>query len=82
MIALGFFALGSVALSILKLSSVTQPAGRLASTTPDSIKMRNHTARQLHGITGDILRGEILRSEGSQRLHSRKLRSFDEVAFQ
>jgi AMP nucleosidase len=25
---------------------------------------------------------EILRSEGSQRLHSRKLRSFDEVAFQ
>lgn len=36
----------------------------LASTTPDSIKMRNHTARQLHGITGDILRGEILRSEG------------------
>ncbi|MDB5914382.1 MAG: hypothetical protein JWP22_3057, partial [Ramlibacter sp.] len=24
----------------------------------------------------------ILRSEGSQRLHSRKLRSFDEVAFQ
>ena len=26
--------------------------------------MRNHTARQLHGITGDILRGEILRSEG------------------
>ena len=36
----------------------------LASTTPDSIKMRNHTARQLHGITGDILRGEMLRSEG------------------
>jgi AMP nucleosidase len=25
---------------------------------------------------------EILRSQGSQRLHSRKLRSFDEVAFQ
>jgi AMP nucleosidase len=25
---------------------------------------------------------EILRREGSQRLHSRKLRSFDEVAFQ
>src|SRR5829696_1899213 len=25
---------------------------------------------------------ELLRSEGSQRLHSRKLRSFDEVAFQ
>ena len=36
----------------------------LASATPDSIRMRNHTARQLHGITGDILRGEILRSEG------------------
>jgi AMP nucleosidase len=25
---------------------------------------------------------EILRSQGPQRLHSRKLRSFDEVAFQ
>ena len=25
---------------------------------------------------------EILRSQGSQRLHSRKLRAFDEVAFQ
>jgi AMP nucleosidase len=25
---------------------------------------------------------EILRSQGQQRLHSRKLRSFDEVAFQ
>jgi tetratricopeptide (TPR) repeat protein len=26
--------------------------------------MRNHTARDLLGITGNILRGEILRSEG------------------
>jgi AMP nucleosidase len=25
---------------------------------------------------------EILRSQGPQRLHSRKLRAFDEVAFQ
>jgi AMP nucleosidase len=25
---------------------------------------------------------EILREQGSQRLHSRKLRAFDEVAFQ
>ena len=36
----------------------------LASTTPDSIQMRNHTARQLLGITGDILRGEMLHAEG------------------
>jgi tetratricopeptide (TPR) repeat protein len=36
----------------------------LASTTSDSIQMRNHTARQLLGITGDILRGEMLRAEG------------------
>jgi tetratricopeptide (TPR) repeat protein len=35
-----------------------------ADTVPDDVQMRNHRASQLLGITGDILRGEILRSEG------------------
>jgi tetratricopeptide (TPR) repeat protein len=35
-----------------------------ADTLPESVAMRNHTARDLLGITGNILRGEILRSEG------------------
>lgn len=35
-----------------------------ADTLPDDVQMRNHRAAQLLGITGDILRGEILRSEG------------------
>jgi tetratricopeptide (TPR) repeat protein len=35
-----------------------------ADTLPDDVQMRNHRASQLLGITGDILRGEILRSEG------------------
>lgn len=35
-----------------------------AATIPDNVVMRGHTAAQLLGITGDILRGEILRSEG------------------
>jgi len=35
-----------------------------ARTLGDTVQMRNHTAAQLLGITGDILRGEILRSEG------------------
>jgi tetratricopeptide (TPR) repeat protein len=35
-----------------------------ADTLPDNVQMRNHRASQLLGITGDILRGEILRSEG------------------
>ena len=34
------------------------------ATMPDSIQMRNHTIHDLLSITGDILRGEILRSEG------------------
>jgi tetratricopeptide (TPR) repeat protein len=34
------------------------------ATLPDSIQMRNHTIHNLLSITGDILRGEILRSEG------------------
>ncbi len=34
------------------------------TTLPDSIQMRNHTIHDLLSITGDILRGEILRSEG------------------
>jgi hypothetical protein len=35
-----------------------------ARTLGPDVQMRNHTAAQLLGITGDILRGEILRSEG------------------
>jgi tetratricopeptide (TPR) repeat protein len=35
-----------------------------ASTLPDDVQMRNHKASDLLGITGGILRGEILRSEG------------------
>jgi tetratricopeptide (TPR) repeat protein len=35
-----------------------------ADTLPDNVQMRNHRASQLLGITGDLLRGEILRSEG------------------
>ncbi|MEX2582418.1 MAG: hypothetical protein WD766_04050 [Gemmatimonadota bacterium] len=35
-----------------------------ADSLPESVQMRGHTATQLLGITGDILRGEILRSEG------------------
>jgi tetratricopeptide (TPR) repeat protein len=35
-----------------------------ADTLPESVQMRNHPASALLGITGDILRGEMLRSEG------------------
>jgi tetratricopeptide (TPR) repeat protein len=35
-----------------------------AATIPDSIVMRGHTAAQLLGVTGGILRGEILREQG------------------
>jgi len=35
-----------------------------ARTLGDTVQMRNHPAEDLLGITGDILRGEILRSEG------------------
>jgi tetratricopeptide (TPR) repeat protein len=35
-----------------------------ARTLGDSVQMRNHPASSLLGITGNILRGEILRSEG------------------
>ena len=35
-----------------------------ARTLGDTVQMRNHAAEDLLGITGDILRGEILRSEG------------------
>jgi hypothetical protein len=35
-----------------------------AQTLGDSVQMRNHPASALLGITGDILKGEILRSEG------------------
>lgn len=35
-----------------------------ADTLPATVVMRGHTAAQLLGITGDILRGEILREEG------------------
>jgi tetratricopeptide (TPR) repeat protein len=35
-----------------------------AQTLGDTVLMRNHPASALLGITGDILRGEILRSEG------------------
>jgi len=35
-----------------------------AKTLGDTVQMRNHPANALLGITGDILRGEILRSEG------------------
>ena len=35
-----------------------------ARTLGDSVRMRNHPARDLLGITGNLLRGEILRSEG------------------
>jgi len=34
------------------------------STIPESVTMRNHPAPALLGIVGDILRGELLRSEG------------------
>jgi tetratricopeptide (TPR) repeat protein len=33
-------------------------------TVPNTVQMRNHTAHDLLSITGDILRGEMLRSEG------------------
>jgi tetratricopeptide (TPR) repeat protein len=35
-----------------------------AATLPQNVVFRGHTAAQLLGITGDILRGELLRSEG------------------
>jgi tetratricopeptide (TPR) repeat protein len=35
-----------------------------ARVTPENVAMRGHTAAQLLGITGDILRAEILREEG------------------
>jgi tetratricopeptide (TPR) repeat protein len=35
-----------------------------ARTLGDTVQMRNHAAEDLLGITGGILRGEILRSEG------------------
>jgi len=35
-----------------------------ARTLGPDVQMRNHTATQLLGITGNILKGEILRSEG------------------
>jgi tetratricopeptide (TPR) repeat protein len=35
-----------------------------ARTLGDTVQMRNHAAEDLLGITGDILRGEILRGEG------------------
>jgi tetratricopeptide (TPR) repeat protein len=35
-----------------------------ADTVPDNVQMRNHTAHNLLTITGNILRGEMLRSEG------------------
>lgn len=35
-----------------------------ADTLPESVTMRGHTAADLLGITGDILRGELLLSEG------------------
>lgn len=35
-----------------------------AQTLGDSVQMRNHPANALLGITGDILKGEILRSQG------------------
>jgi tetratricopeptide (TPR) repeat protein len=35
-----------------------------AATLGDTVEMRNHSAEDLLGITGDILRGEILRGEG------------------
>lgn len=33
-------------------------------TLPETVQMRNHTAHDLLSITGDILRGEMLRAEG------------------
>jgi tetratricopeptide (TPR) repeat protein len=35
-----------------------------ADTLPERVQMRNHTAHDLLSITGDILRGEMLRAEG------------------
>jgi hypothetical protein len=35
-----------------------------AASLPETVVMRGHTAADLLGITGDILRGEILREEG------------------
>ncbi len=35
-----------------------------AATLPETVVMRGHTAAALLGITGDILRGEILREQG------------------
>ncbi len=35
-----------------------------ADTVPDNVQMRNHTAHNLLTITGNILRGEMLRAEG------------------
>lgn len=35
-----------------------------AATLPESTRMRGHTAAQLLGITGGILRGEVLHEEG------------------
>jgi len=36
----------------------------LAGGTPDSVVFRGHTARQLLGVTGGILRAELLRADG------------------
>jgi tetratricopeptide (TPR) repeat protein len=41
-----------------------QRVDEAARTISPDVKMRVHTAQQLLGVTGDILRGEILRSEG------------------
>jgi tetratricopeptide (TPR) repeat protein len=37
---------------------------RAARTTPDSVTFRGHPAAQLLGVTGGILRGELLRRQG------------------
>jgi len=41
-----------------------QIVNSLARTTPDAIAFRSHTARRRLGITGGILRAELLKSHG------------------
>ena len=46
-------------------AAILQLVDSLARTTPDSIAFRGHTARKLLGITGGILRAELMQSHGA-----------------
>ncbi|MEO8636915.1 MAG: hypothetical protein ABI587_16690 [Gemmatimonadales bacterium] len=65
---LGIFARGYAQLKLGHADSaeaMLQQVDSLATSTPDSIAFRGHTARKLLGITGGILRAELLQTRGA-----------------